>query len=380
MNVWNQLEENFDKTQLNIVQFPEELCDSNFIRYGIFYGSSSLKKDIDIIKAGEFLVSIYKKICNEFDGEAYEIRAILVPHTHPGKQFKHNVQRNIAEYTSKFTTDIIEELEKCYMSDTRQQMILATTDYVDSKFYSVVKEMQWDNQKSCKSKVDKGIFSKVKVYYNNYVHPNNIEIKDVVYSVVKITCGSDFGTGFLFRMPDQILCITCNHLLQSIAEHQPQAISDYNDEIIFSLKPIKDVTIFNYGENNLLTAQEEVAILKPQFQGRIPFDMNSILSLENFDNTINNYYNSDCICCGYPDEEQCWSDSFKLVRNGAKGYCQTRIKSTDNPVQQGYSGGIIVLANNSNCILGIHEGRRYDDTIGRMIPCEIILEQIKKDD
>jgi len=375
MNVWKQLEENIDKTQLNIVLFSDELRDLNFMRYGIFYGSSSYKKDVDIIKASEFLADIYKKLCNEFDGKAYEIRAMLIPDTPPGRMFRHNVQRNIAEYTSEFTTNVIKELKDYYVPDTRQQMILATTDYVDSKFYNVVKEMQWDNQKSYRLKASMKIFSKIKVCYNNYVHPNTIDAKDIAYSIIKIICGDVYGTGFMLRMSDKIVCITCNHLLQAIKEHQPQCLSDYNDEVTFSLKPLKDVLIVDY-KATLLIAKDEVAILEPQLQGRIPFDMNGILSPEDLYVKIDEYYNSYCICCGYPDGEQCWSDQFHLIGSMAKGYCQTKINDEGNPVKDGYSGGIIVSVNNHNCILGIHEGRK-GDVNGRMISCKVILDEIE---
>lgn len=375
MNVWNQLEENVDKTQLNIVKFSDELCDLNFMRYGIFYGSNSYKKDVDIIKASEFLADIYIKLCKEFDGKAYEIRAILMPDTPPGRMFKHNVQRNIAEYTSEFTTNIIKELEGYYVSDTRQQMILATTDYVDSKFYNVVKEMQWDNQKSYRLKASMNIFSKIKVCYNYYIHPNTIDTKDIAYSIVKVICGDVYGTGFMLRKSDKIVCITCNHLLQAIKEHQPQGLSDYNDEVNFSLKPIKDVLIVDY-KKTLLMAKDEVAILEPQLQGRIPFDMNGILSLEDLGVKRDEYYNSYCICCGYPGGDKCWSDCLQLIGSGAKGYCQTKINDDGNPVEDGYSGGIIVLENDHNCILGIHEGRK-GDVNGRMISCKVILDEIE---
>lgn len=126
-----------------------------------------------------------------------------------------------------------------------------------------------------------------------------------------------------------------------------------------------------------MIAKDEVAILEPQLQGRIPFDMTGILSLEDLDVKSDEYYNSYCTCCGYPNGDKCWSDCLQLIGSGAKGYCQTKINNDGNPVEDGYSGGIIVLQNNHNCILGIHEGR-MGKINGRMIPCSVFLDEIKR--
>lgn len=375
MAVWDQLEEDIDKTQLNIVVFPKELCDSNCMRYGVFYGSSSLKKDIDTIRASKILSDIYTRICDEFDGKAHEIKAMMIPDTPPGKMFKHNIQRNIVSYIKVFKTNIIDVLKTYYEPDTKQQMVVATTDYIDSKLYGTIRYMQWDNRKDHRSKARINVFSKVRTYYNSYVHPNVVHTKDVAYSVVRITCGDAFGTGFLLRTHNNIVCITCNHILLSIEDHKAEAISVYNDEIRFLLQPIKKIKIVD--EETLLPASEELAILKPELKGRIPIDMRGILSVDDLNCTINEYFNSDCICCGYPNGEQCWSDSFRLIGSSSKGYFQTRISESDNSVKTGYSGGVIVLEYEQNRILGIHEGR-YGGANGRMIPCGVILDELKR--
>lgn len=375
MKVWNQLEENVDKTQLNIVVFPDDLCDSNYMKYGIFYGSSSYKKNTDNIKAGKILRDIFVKLCEEFDGKVYEIRAMLIPDTPPGRMFKHNVQRNIDLNIREFVKNIVNLLSNYYISDTKQQLVVATTDYVDPTFYELIKKMQWDNRKDYKPSSKINVFSKIKIYSNNYIHPNAIQNKDVAYSVVKIICGDNIGTGFILRTHDRTVCVTCNHVLLYATEQEPQAISVYNDEISFSLKPIKEIKIV-VGEE-ILPAADELAILELRLQGRIPFDMSSVLSIEDLNCNINAHYNSSCICCGYPDGEQCWSDSLRLIGSGAKGYCQTKINNSDNPVEEGYSGGIIVLENNQSSILGMHVGRRGDNN-GRMIPCNVILNEIER--
>lgn len=99
----------------------------------------------------------------------------------------------------------------------------------------------------------------------------------------------------------------------------------------------------------MLLADEEVAVLLPQWNGKIPFDMHSILSIDDLCDNIDEYINSECRCCGYPENgTQRWSDVFTLVDRASAGYFQTEIAQGENPVSSGYSGGI-VLTKNKRC-------------------------------
>lgn len=377
INVWNNFTEDVDKTQINIVKFSNSSCDSNFDRYGIFYGNISYKKNIDYSKSVEILTTIYKNLCNEFNGQAYEIKAILIPDTPPGRMFKHNVQRNIFLNTLEFERNIIDILKTNYIeNDTKQQLIIAMTDHVDPKVTNIIKEIKWDDKKDHRYRSTKNIFPIVKVYYNYYVKPNVIETKDPAFSVVKVVCGARTGTGFFFKTENRIVCITCNHILLSINNSNAQAIYNYSDDMKFLLNPVKKITIVD--ENTLLSAQDEIAILEPDFQGRIPFDVDGFLSAKDIDCELAKYFSSNCICCGYPNGDQCWSDHFVLIGSSTKGYFQTKINKEDkNSVQNGYSGGIIIACKNPQSVLGIHEGRQRTVN-GRMISGKIILDEIER--
>lgn len=380
MNVWNNLEDIDLKTQINIIKFPFVSSDKDLIRYGFFYDISSNNKTPNPLHCGEVLISIYNKLCDAFNGKVYEIRAILLPDTPPGRMFEHNVQRNIDYYAKKFNDNIINILKNSYVTETKQQLVLAMTDYVDTEFYNIIEAMGWDHHFNSENTICAEVFAKVTTYYNEYIKPDSNGKKDVTYSIVKIKCGSKWGTGFLLRTSDQIVCVTCNHVLTSVNHCQLIAVSSYFDEEGFQVTPLKEIVSYDYSQS-ALSAFDEISILIPQWNGRILFDANNILSLEDLTSNINNYIGQECVCCGFHSFETLeydWSDSIKLGNRVAKGYYNTKIDNNgENPVREGFSGGIIVLNDNDlNCIIGIHE--RHEGNDGRLIPCSIINKVIRK--
>lgn len=383
MDIYNQIEDIDVKTQINIICFPDELSEQEFIRYGFFYNISSKNNKTDPLDCGEVLISIYKKLCKAFDGRAYETKAIMLPNIPPGRMYQHNVQKNIKRYAMKFYGEVIKPLKNCFVRETRQQLILAMTDFVDLEFYDKIKAMEWNDNLNSKSLSDVKSFSNIITYYNSYIPPEYTEKKEVAYSILKILCDGKWGTGFLIRTPSQILCITCNHVLSSNKECEITAISSYKTTTKFTVSPIKKIISYNYDENkNVLDAEDEVAILKPQWDGKIPFDFDSILSLEELKMEISLNSILNCSCCGYFDcntLEYSWSDNMKAGKRIAKGYYETIIDDNkENSVKGGYSGGIITLYNDSNYIIGIHEGHVRENR-GRMISCSTISKVIRKE-
>lgn len=381
MDVWNQLDDIDLKTQSNIISFPDNLLEQGFMRYGFFYNISSKSNKSNPLLCGEVLINVYNKLCKAFNGAVYEIRAIMLPDIPPGRMYKHNVQKNIKKYAQKFDCDIIEPLKECFVKETRQQLILAMTDYVDLKFYDKIIDMEWDNSINFEKLSNEKIFSNVTTYYNRYIHPENTQKKDVTYSIVKVLCEKKWGTGFLIRTSNHIVCITCNHVLVTDEQCQITAVSSYADTTKFIISPIKKIISCDYTKE-VLEAEDEVAILKPQWDGRIPYDIDSILSLEDLNAAVDCKTAINCSCCGYPNIEShdySWSDCLQTcLRRMARGYYETTIDSNkENLVGAGYSGGIILFDNDSNGIIGIHEGRK--DNKGRMISCSTIKAALRKE-
>ena len=376
LKVWEK-QDSDDKVQINIVKFPDEITKPNYIKYGIFCGISSIPEGKNIIKNGKILLGFYHDLCNELNAKVYDIRGILIPHTPPGRMFKFNTRKNINEYLMRFNEKNCKDLEKNFINNTKQQLIVAMTNYVEQIFLDIVEQLNWDSTKEINVQPTAQVFTQILVFYNKFIHHNNIGINDYSYSVVKIKNGSKIGAGFLFKYKNEVVCITCNHLCQEyINDKTIYAISEYDEKYSFSLSPIKPIINFDY-KKGVLSAKKEVAVLSPQWGGKIPYDLKNIISIDNLNLVTEQYLNEPCTCLGFPSENvQCWSDPMQVHKRINYGYYQTNLPKSNGKVCEGYSGGIVTIDNNNNCLIGMHEGRFGDDN-GRLIPCSEIIESLE---
>lgn len=382
MRIWAQQKDEV-KTQMNIIQFPLYSSDGNIVKYGVFFGISSNKNTISPLYCGKVLVDFYKKLCKALNAKAYEIKAILLPDTPPGRMFEHNIQKNIIENVEKFKIRIVNKLEKNYKIEKNHQLILVMTNYVDKCFCDVVNKMRWNHCQTLKIQDAESPFPLIKIYYNDYVKITDTkkEVKNVTYSVVRIKCGYNCGAGLLLRTSKQVVCISCNHIFQPYFQNEKiMAISEYSSEKSFLIKPLMKIKKCDYN-NKVLSASNEITILSPCWNGHIPFDISEILSVDDLNIAIEDYLGKNCICCGYPGGgTQQWSDAIKLINRSSKEYYQTsiidQVNDKENIDFKGYSGGIIVPEDNLNCVIGIHEGR-FQEKKGRVIPCSVIKEKLR---
>lgn len=377
LHVWTELNDPDIKTQLNIVHFPEQLEDVGFARYGLYYGNSKVNKDLNPIESGKILLSLYKKLCEEFSGQAYKIKAILIPHTPVGRMYKHNVRRNIPRYTEEYKNQVIDKLANYYRVDTMQQLLLAMTYSVDPTFFAIVENIGWDCSQITELDSDSG-YESVGVYYQKYIKPHSYSLKDATYSVIKIDCGTNYGLGLLLRTNKKIICVSCNHIIKmnSTSNTVIEATSEYETRTNFVLTPLKVIS-FNDSPEELLPASLELSILEPQWNGKILFDIEHILCLDDFLTNIDNYLNSECQCFGRSNQVNlCWRNGLKIVGAATHGYYQ--IDDAVKKIESGFSGGIITLVNNQHQIIGIHKGRFSENEFCHMIPCALIKEEIQK--
>ena len=377
INLWKK-QDSDNKTQINIVKFPDEMTEANRRKYGIFYGISSLSEGKNIIKNGKVLIGFYQDLCRELNAKLFDIRGILIPHTPPGRMLKFNTRKNINEYLMRFNEKNCKDIERNYINNTKQQLIVAMTNYVEDVFLDNIKNLNWDNSNELDVPPTSWAYAQILIFYNNYIHHDNLVKKDLSYSVVKIKNGSKIGVGFLFRLNNEVVCITCNHLCQGNKKDKTiYAISEYEKEYSFSLFPIKLITDFDYKKGEVLQAEKEVAILSPQWDGKIPFDIKNIISIDNLYLEIENCLNESCTCLGFPSENvQLWSDPMRVHKRITYGYYQTNLPESNGKVCEGYSGGIVTTYNNNKCLIGIHEGR-YGDNYGRLIPCSEIKKTLE---
>ena len=378
MNVWNRLPEDERKAQINIIPFASTES-KNYLRYGFFYGISTDDHIADPQEGCSMLIDLYDRICHELDGQVYSIRAILLPDTLAGRLFEHNVQKNILENTNTFYKQNIAYLEPYFKQDIKEQLIFGSSCYAPLELCQVIKEMGWLNAEEYDNLSDDAPADKLTLYYNQYIRSTN----DITYSVVQIQCGELSGLGLLIRSHDRVLCVTCNHVLQAMQSGvSALAVSAFAGAQGFTLIPIKEVSY----TKDLLSADEEVAVLFPIWNGHIPYDLNAIVSIDDLDEDISAYVGERCLCFGPHHGSLLWSDPVLIRGSIGNNYYQAIIEQhTDFPIDEGFSGGVVRPEKDLQHIIGIHEGRHgeiynrdVETVAGRIIPCSVIKNEILK--
>lgn len=366
MNVWNQLKDDDDKTQLNIIRFNDDCGNDNYIKYGLFFGFIK-NNTYSIEYKSDILVNLFNKLCEEFNCKAYGIRAILLPQIPAGVIFEHNTYKNINVNSKKFYEEVVSVLENMFIDNKYHQLVLLTTGYTPKNTKETVKQLGWDTIDDIGSQSFTLFTGNTYItkYLNESLQLNGNSEMKVNNSIVKIECGNSVGAGLLVKSNSQVVCITCNHIISDCSNKKITATMIVSNNATFDLLPIKG--IMPNIKNS--TAAYEVAILEPQWNGKIPFDVNKLVSLNDF----NNVAEGTCRCCGFPNKKMHWESGINVSWAIDDGYIQ--LDNIDN-IEKGFSGGAIIDSNNK--IIGIHKGRFDNGKYGKMIPVSEIINEINK--
>ena len=378
LDYWDDLDDDL-KLQINIIAFPPIEGNGKYKRYGIFsWMSDNSSISTDASKVAEQLIQIYKDICDRFNAQVYKLRAILIPELPTGFKFEHNLQRNIADHASKFTSKILAYLVEKFDDEKNKQLILALIKNVDSEAIKAsMGIIKWHQHKPISA--NDTPFTEIELYWNE-VFRNNRTNNIPCDSLVKIKSGNEIGTGFLLRIFNQVVCISCNHVFSSDYNLENTYASTFCDNTLqFELSDLYSGLIKN-DDNELLSAKDEVAVLIPQWGGDIPIDIDSILSFDKICTEVPNNCTGVYKCGGYLVDgysfEQIsikWEKHYELKGFSEKGYCSADAIIID----QGFSGGMVLTTDDT--IIGIHEGRFDDDAENcYMIPCNKIRDKIEE--
>ena len=386
MSLWLSFDEDLSKTELNIVQFPSDCCTPPFVRYGIFYGTNSGFRPPDAYEnlnnkgkkePDDVLFDAFEKLCDLFKDNVYALRGIMLPHLEPAQSFTHNLQKNTSINAKEFCELTVSPLEPYYIEGSNLQLILGIDSNTAQQFIDRFQDRYDENEEHSKIK-DADWLDKCIVFYNNHLSlsDNTLDYR-IMYSFVTIECGDENGLGFLLRVMDKVVCISCNHIvLRHLTEGKKiSATSVYDPSFSFPLVPIKDIKNFDYDNGMIPPVEDEVAILRPCWDRHIPFNFSMLLSENDFALDIEERVTQSCSFAGGVDANSfCWKDRLKLDRVIPKGYYQ--ISEIDDKIQAGFSGGIYIADDIHSVILGVHEGR-IGNTCARMIPWKTVKKEIE---
>mgnify|MGYP003302192327 FL=1 len=386
MEVWNSQTDLTQKTQLNIIEFPQPEKTTEYKRFGIFYGiGTNYDTDtIDYEKNGKYLLDVFSQLCEIFNAQAKRIRGILLPQIPTGRKFTHSTQRKIAEYVDAFTKRVVRELEPMYENAATHQLIVAITHSVQQDFLDYVDDQKW-YEKRCPHDVnDDSQYAQIVSFYN----PVNFEKlpigrERIFRSTVMIDCCFSDGMGFLVKTKNKVVCVTCNHILKYYNKDTQTIITANSDQTKFELRPIKPICTSAINLEKL-TAECEVAILEPLWYMNIPYDLDNIISIDELKASLGKFMDRTCRCCGCVNHSnRIWKDELAVIGPTDDGYYQ--MNDPKRNLREGCSGGIVV-DDQEPIILGMHKGRIVDvydnknekDVFPLLIPGAIIKKEIEK--
>lgn len=385
---WIRLPENEDKTELNIIRFPEQSCAAPFVRYGIFYGSTEQTQSADVqqnptASCEDVLFNVFEKLRELFNGKVYEMRGIMLPHITPVYMFMHNLQKNIEEYAAKFYKEVVHPIEFYYEKNTKLQLILGLDRNVSQDF--VQRFDAWEKGTEIQKIENARWLSNCIVFYHDHIKPIVDTPDRISYSLVRIKCSKKHGFGFLLRLPDRVVCISCNHLILPHKERSEPitASSVYDPHVNFQLKNIKAINSYA-SKYAVLPVMEEIAILEPCWNQRIPLDFTMLLEKSDLDLNTRAYLDKGCRCYGSSAGQPLKWKTGLILRESIEGnYYQ--ISGNTASIKSGFSGCIYKTEDTSRSIIGMHEGRYTpratgEEPIARMIPCSAIIQAIHEEE
>lgn len=394
MRFWNNLAqkgdlpENTDLTTINIIRFPDD-SDGDFIKFGIFCNPDT-RKPVDSFGYADsngcierLLLSFYDEICMLLTAKVKQIKAVLIPEigNYPGLYFKHNLKRNIDKSCREFYNSQIQHIEKCFSNcitdkNISEQIVVCCGPY--TSFRTDLFE-GWDKQESGSCVQNVSWISEWFRFSRFYVKmPCTTESK-ILYSLVLINSDQNPGMGVLVKCSDRIVCVSCNHVFNDFPNNHYAQFYQNRGLNSFALKLGENESIKSYrDDSDLLCAEDELIILEPCWDGRIPLDADLLVTPGDFSQLQKN--NTDCSIYALNENVETQIYSLIVRQEIEKGYYQLDCRDKDDEAlnKKGWSGGVYFQDNTNSTIIGIHYGRFDEQRRIRMIPSNLIKNILEK--
>lgn len=377
--VWNELDENVEKTKINIIPFADVMDKTAFQTYGIFYEGSGPH-------AFSILSSVFLMFFKKARSHAYLTDAILIPHLPSSAIFKHNLRRNISNYANdfyhSFWKPINNWLNYSLFTVTHQLYLLLTIASTEEESEKYIEDL--DSSLNFFSRIETNIAVdcdelEAITKYIRYSVSTNLRIASTS-SVRIVYDGETIGSGVLFRENGDVFCISCQHLFKDYLtsfEGQKLFIQLEGNELI----PLVPLNLqFQQLQENY-KAKEDILVLKPILEDFPIYDGSAFFTKETC--RLNSKWDGeDMICFGFPPG---FSKGHNITITGQGGYVQTgyiegiaekhRSKEKRDDDYSGFSGASLV--DRSGYLVGIHSKQAINDPdVTLAIPVDKVLETI----
>lgn len=388
LEFWESYTGNIEKTELNIIHLPQQE-NSRYMRYGIFCNAGSpdgngmldSNRDRSVETTQETtkeLHETFEKLCKCFTGRAYGIRAIILPDMLNSTYFEHDLKRNIEKSAKDFYKRYLEQLQGLYSyaNLSTRQLVFVCCNYCD---VTLTTSPQFH---PISGVVSPDWCAKCEVYDNGVVTEEEINGHIVENSMVRLACkDKDSGWGFLLKIQDRVVCITCNHVIRwyQNGKNPIQGKLAMNSSIQFQLEPMTPIPKYKNMENpELKHADQEIAILQLCWDGEIPMDLHIILSEDNLYDGKAYTKIDECRRANVAGRGRIQWDSIHVPKYMAgEGYLQADDLNVDS---DGASGGIyasFISPNTPPVIIGMHCAEYGGDHRSLVIPGDTISKFLR---
>lgn len=360
MEVWSRLEDNDDKTKINIFFFGKTF--DGFERYGVFYDVSYKTHT----GKENLLLNMYRDICKLLSVRSYKYRTILIPLLPDCATFKHDLRKNISIQTNALYNNLLKHIECHFVNDVFTQMILVCTRDTNESYVDLVKEIKWDSYDEKEAVTIRG-FTKYQITIQKFYMDKPFSItapKNQLSTVALFQKKELIGTGFLIQYNGEIYCLSCQHLFEKTDGNIITACVT-GDKRIFELK------ILNKKSNPDDKPKDEIAILSPIWDKGIWMNLSNVFTEKDLIVETDNQPQY-CKCFGYHNAEGDWLDGIVPIGLNADQYYYMQTEKNYN--LHGFSGSAIVSSDGK--LFGIH--KRHEGKLIFVIHGSIISEVLEE--
>ncbi len=362
LSLWNLLDEDENKTNLNIIRFDSN--DNKHQKYGVFYTEHLTKGNI----AESYLFNVYKKIHLLINKAAYPTKTIYVPCIPNQVVMRHNTKSHISQYSNSFYNDFIKHLMPFFNSEALDQTLLIKTKHCSEQTTETFRKLyEFETNINNITQINIPELLSANLYYINDKRKLYNRYDYSTGAIINGNTSKVCGTGFLFFHNNKEYCVTCQHIIEEIPDEQ----------IYFKLKDstilIKILPIARCSEISDFD-QKDVAILelKESFKKYVDSSKNFSKDYCISEKDINVKEDTFNVF-GYSKDNG--EHVYDLFFEGTldNGFYSLNSGRSNKKLDYGFSGAGVI--SNQGYLLGMHTSHDFDNTI-EIIPSKVIINQI----
>ena len=369
--VWNELDEDVEKTHLNIVEMID--CDLNNIpRFAVFYECTIEQQNAE--HSFNMLLNVYSILLNIACKKAYMTSAVLVPDLPPKAVFSYNLKRNIPKNINEFYTKFCVGLDPAIRtgSNLYHRLDLIYTRNISDEgkkaFESRIQREFSFFEGLERSSLNISGLNAVRGY--SHYMTNVLENRATEYTVDIIYGEKKVGLGFLFRMNGNVFCITCQHLLNNNRD-KSMFKARLNNKKEYQLELLNE-----YINRSSRSATEEILVFSISIGRDMINNIVDFLTEDKCIKDIKEVKNENLSCYVLPEHEPDGKHIYSIANQVSMIRRNFICIKANEQFEEGYSGAIWMSEGGK--LVGMHVRHVETDLLrSDAVPAWLIIQELK---